>query len=134
MFRIIYYVRSSQLDVDGDIMRQRFIDEFRLYEEKLLKNTERDYFYRHRANDTLRNLYFRVVKWICTTVVGYMTRFHNQEKETTAKGADTKSAPQIGKKVPLSTVNALYKMKEYYVPVYDAVSYDVELLCIACKL
>ena len=25
-------------------------------------------------------------------------------------------------------------MKDYYVPVYDVVSYDVELLCIACKL
>ena len=37
-------------------------------------------------------------------------------------------------RVPLTTVHALYKMKEFYVPVYDAVSYDVDLLCIACKM
>ena len=69
---------------------------------------------------------------ICTTVVAYMTRFHTEE--TTTRVADVKTAPQSGKRVPLSTVHALYKMKEYYVPVYDAVSYDVELLCTVCKL
>ena len=63
-----------------------------------------------------------------------MTRFHSQETEATVRAADTKSTPQSGKKVPLSTIDALYKMKEYYFPVYDAVSYDVDLLCIACKL
>ena len=88
--------------------RQRFVDEFRLYEETLFRTTERDHFHRHRPNDTLGNLYFRVVEWICTTVVGYMRRFHSRETEATARGADTTSAPQSGKKVPLSTVHALY--------------------------
>ena len=60
-------------------MRQRFVDEFRIYEEKLFRNSEREHFHRHRSNDTLGNLYFRVTESICTTVVMCMTRFHNQE-------------------------------------------------------
>ena len=114
------------------MMRQRFVDEFRLYKDKLFTDIERDHFHCHRANDTLGDLYFRVVEMICTKVVAYMTWFHSEE--TATRVADVKNASQIGKRVPLSTVHALYKMKEYYVPVYDAVSYDVELLCIACKL
>ena len=114
MFCFIYYCRSSQSDVDADMMRQRFVDEFRLYEDKLFTDTERDHFHHHGANDTLGDLYFRVVEVICTTVVAYMTRFHTEN-----------TAPQNGKRVPLSTIHALYKMKEYYVPVHDAVSYDV---------
>ena len=69
------------------MMRQRFVDEFRVYEEKLFRNIDRDHFHRHRANDTLGNLYFRVVECMCTTVVMCMTRFHAQEiaEDTTTK-------------------------------------------------
>ena len=139
MSHFIYYFRPSQSEVDDDMMRQRFVDEFRIYEEKLFRDSEREHFHRHRANDTLGNLYFRVTEFICTVVVTYMTRFHEQEIDSAAAvpsrnnrggGGEQKS----GQKIPLSTVHALYKMMEYYVPVYDAVTYDVELLCVACKL
>ena len=141
--RFIYYCRSSQSDVSADMMKQRFVDEYRVYEDTLFKTTERDYFHRNRGeHDTLAHLYLRVVEWICTTVVGYMRRFHTLETTAiaaaaaaaAARGAETTAPPHRGKKVPLSTVHALYKMKEYYIPIYDAVSYDVELVCIACRL
>ena len=110
-------------------MKQRFVDEYRLYEDSLFTLRERDHFHCSRGDhDTLGHLYFRVVEWICTTVVGCMRRFHTLEKKYST------AIPAAPKKVPLSTVHALYKMKEYYVPIYDAVSYDVELLCIACRL
>ena len=129
--RFIYYRRSSQSDVDVDRMKQRFVDEYRLYEDSLFTLRERDHFHRIRGeHDTLGHLYFRVVEWICTTVVACMRRFHTLEK----KFATTAISAAAPKKVPLSTVHALYKMKEYYVPIYDAVSYDVELLCTACRL
>ena len=129
--RFIYYRRSSQTDVDVDRMKQRFVDEYRLYKDTLFTLRERDHFHRSRGDhDTLGHLYFRVVEWICTKVVGCMRRFHTLEKKSAA-AIPAAAAP---KKVPLSTVHALYKMKEYYVPIYDAVSYDVELLCIACRL
>ena len=128
----IYHFRSSQSEVDDDMMRQRFVDEFRIYEEKLFKDSEREHFHRHRSNDTLGNLYFRVTEFICTTVVMCMTRFHNQEIGSAA--AASMNTRMSGQKIPLSTVHALYKMMEYYVPVYDVVSYDVDLLCTACKL
>ena len=127
-------------DVDDDMMRRRFVDEFRLYEENLFRIIDRDQYHHHRADDTLGNLYFRVVECMCTTVVVCMTRFHAQEIDTAGRiptADDTKSggAPQrSGQKFPLSTVHALYKMMEYYVPVYHAVSYDVDLLCTVCKL
>ena len=132
--RFIYYFRSSQSDVDVDMMKQRFVDEYRLYEDTLFTLRERDHFHRSRGDhDTFGHLYFRVVEWICTTVVGCMRRFHTLEKKwATATSAAAAADPP--KKVPLSTVHALYKMKEYYVPIYDAVSYDVELLCIACRM
>ena len=87
MSQFIYYCRPSKSDVDDDMMRQRFVDEFRVYEEKLFRNIDRDHFHRHRANDTLGNLYFRVVECMCTTVVMCMTRFHAQEiaEDTTTK-------------------------------------------------
>ena len=132
----IYYCRPppSESDVDADGMKQRFVEEYRTYEDALFTVRERDYFHRSRGDhDTLGHLYFRVVEWICTTVVGCMTRFHTLEKKwmTTLTSAATAASKQ---KVPLFAVHALYKMKEYYVPLYDAVSYDVELLCIACRL
>ena len=140
--RFISFARSSPSDVDADTLMQRFVDEYRLYEEKLFKIIERDHLHRHRANDTLGNLYFRVVEGICTTMVGCMARFHAQEMEAAGDGRQT--IPRCtgsatherngGQKIPLSTVHALYKMMEYYVPVYDAVSYDVDLLCTVCKL
>ena len=124
----------SQSDVDVDTMKQRFVEEYRKYEDALFTLLERDHFHRSRGDhDTLGHLYFRVVEWICTTVVGCMRRFHALEKKWAAEAAAT-CAASASKKVPLSTVHALYKMKEYYVPIYDAVSYDVELLCIACRL
>ena len=126
----IYYCRSSQSDVDRDMMKQRFVDEYRLYEDAVFTLRERDHFHRSRGDhDTLGHLYFRVVEWICTTVVGCLRRFYTLETKTSA--AAIAADP---KKVPLSAVHALYKMKEYYIPIYDAVSYDVELLCIACRL
>ena len=118
------------------MMRQRFVDEFRLYEDRLFRNTDRDHFHCNRPNDTLGNLYFRVTESMCTTVVVCMTRFHAQEiaaDDSTATIARQRSGQQQ-QKVPLSTVHALYKMMEYYIPVYDAVSYDVDLLCTVCKL
>ena len=126
-------------------MEQRFVDEFHIYEEKLFRDSEREHFHRHRANDTFGNLYFRVTEFICTTVVMCMTRFHEQEIDSAAAAASTNKGGgggggggdgehRSGQKIPLSTVHALYKMMEYYVPVYDAVSYDVDLLCTACKL
>ena len=143
MSQFIYYFRPSQSEVDNDMMRQRFVDEFRIYEEKLFRDSEREHFHRHRSNDTFGNLYFRVTESICTTVVMCMTRFHNQELDSAAAAFKNnrgggrgggKEATTSGQKIPLSTVHALYKMMEYYVPVYDAVSYDVDLLCTACKL
>ena len=137
MSRFIYYFRPSKSDVDGDMMRQRFVDEFRVYVEKLFRIIDRDHYHHHQANDTLGNLYFHVVECMCTTVVMCMTRFHAQEIDAAkaAVNTTTKSAPQrSGQKVPLSTVHALYNMMEYYVPVYDAVSYVVDLLCTVCKL
>ena len=119
-------------------MRQRFVDEFRIYEEKLFRDSDREHFHRHRANDTLGNLYFRVTEFICTTVIKCMTRFYDQETNLAAAAAAAASINRgrqtSGQKIPLSTVHALYKMMEYYVPVYDAVSFDVDLLCTACKL
>ena len=115
------------------MMRQRFVDEFRFYENKLFRSTERDHFHCYRPNDTLGNLYFRVTESMCTTVVTCMTRFHVQEIATD-DSIGTSTRERSGQKVPLSTVHALYKMMEYYVPVYDAVSYDVDLLCTVCKL
>ena len=116
------------------MMRQRFVDEFCVCEEKLFRNTERDHFHHHRANDTLGNLYFRVIECMCTTVVACMTRFHAQEMIGSAAAMKSIRQRTSGQKIPLSTVHALYKMMEYYVPVYDAVSYDVDLLCTVCKL
>ena len=131
MSHFIYYRRPSKSDVDDDMMRQRFADEFRVYEEKLFKTIDRDHFHQHRRNDTLANLYFRIVECMCTTVVVCMTQFHAQEMESAGRIADTTTSST---KIPLSTVHALYKMMEYYVPVYDAVSYDVDLLYTVCKL
>ena len=111
--------------------RQKFVTKFRTYEETLFKPTERDHFNYRQSNDTLGNLYFRVVEWLCTRVVASMVRFHTLEKRPNKKDNTPPRAPH---KVPLSTVHALYKMKEFHVPVYDAVSYDVDLLCIVCKL
>ena len=129
----IYFARSSPTDVDADTMKQRFVDEYRLYEETVFKIIERDHLHRHRDNDTLGNLYFRVVEGICTTMVGCMTRFHAQEiEDATVQSA---AAPMRSRmKVPLSTVHALYKMMEYYVPIYDVVSYDVDLVCTVCTV
>ena len=132
MSQFIYYFRPSQSDVNDDMMRQRFVDEFRLYEEKLFRDPDREHFHRHRANDTFGNLYFRVVESMCTTVVMCMTRFHAQEIDVKNRGGGGRRGG--GQKIPLSTVHALYKMMEYYVPVYDAMSYDVDLLCTVCKL
>ena len=73
MSQFIYYFRPSQSEVDDDMMRQRFVDEFRIYEEKLFRDSDWEHFHRHRANDTLGNLYFRVTEFICTTVVMCMT-------------------------------------------------------------
>ena len=123
------HFRPSQSDDDGDMMRQRFVDEFRLYENKLFRSVDRDNFHRYRPNDTLGNLYFRVTESMCTTVVMCMTRFHAREI-----ASDDSTATITRQKVPLSTVHALYKMMEYYIPVYDAVSYDVDLLCTVCNL
>ena len=118
------------------MMRQRFVDEFCIYEDKLFRIIERDHFHRYRVNDTLGHLYFRVVECMCTTVVMCMTRFHAQEivEDTTTTTKSTRQRTSGQQKIPLSTVHALYKMMEYYVPVYDAVSYDVDLLCTVCKL
>ena len=127
------HFRPAQSDDDDDMMRQRFVDEFRLYEDRLFRNTERDNFHCYRPNDTLANLYFRVTESMCTTVVMCMTRFHAQEIAAIAP-ITNKGGREGGEKIPLSTVHALYKMMEYYVPVYDDMSYDVDLLCTVCKL
>ena len=124
------HFRPSQSDDDDDMMRQRFVDEFRLYEDRLFKSADRKHFHRHRPNDTLGNLYFRITESMCTTMVMCMTRFHAQEIAAIAPPITSKG----GEKVPLSTVHALYKMMEYYVPVYDDMSYDVDLLCTVCKV
>ena len=117
------------------MMSQRFVDEFRLYEDKLFRDPVREHYHRHREDDTFGNLYFRVVESMCTTVVMCMTRFHDQEIDSAAAAAaSTNRGGGGGQKIPLSTVHALYKMMEYYVPVYDAMSYDVDLVCTVCKL
>ena len=136
MSHFIYYFRPSQSEVDDDMMRQRFVDEFRIYEDKLFRISERDNIHRYRVNDTLGHLYARVVECMCTTVVMCMTPFHAQEiaEDTTTTTKSTRQRTTGQQKIPLSTVHALYKMMEYYVPVYDAVSYDVDLLCTVCKL
>ena len=131
--QFIYYFRPSQSDVDGDMMKQRFVDEFRLYEDKLFRDPVREHYHRHREDDTFGNLYFRVVESMCMTVVMCMTRFHEQKIDSAAAAASTNRGGG-GQKIPLSTVHALYKMMEYYVPVYDAMSYDVNLVCTVCKL
>ena len=130
MSHFIYYFRSSGSDVDGDGERQRFVNEFHLYEDKLFKSDEREHLASHRSNDTLGNLYFRLVEWLCMRMVPCMFRFHERQKIVNRK--DNK-APTMAR-VPLSAVHSLYKMEEFYVPVYDAVSYDVDMLCIACKM
>ena len=114
------------------MMRQRFVDEFRLYEDKLFRAPVREHYHRHREDDTFGNLYFRVVESMCTTVVMCMTRFREQEIDSVAAASTNREGG--GRKIPLSTVHALYKMMEYYVPVYDAMSYDVDLVCTVCKL
>ena len=88
-----------------------------------------------------------MVEYICTRTVACMSLIHNNEKKSTSAAAllqlarqnsdteavnDTENPPTM--RVPLSAVHAVYMMKEFYIPVYDAVSYDVDLLCIACKM
>ena len=53
-----------------------------------------------------------------------------QQKEV--KAVRTKTTNK--KKIPLATVYALYEMKEFYISVYDPVSYVVDLLCLVCDI
>ena len=88
---------------------------------------------------TLRYLFFRVTAEICSTIVFYMNWFseeegHTQSVQVGASKSTKKQQQQKSTTTPRDTALALYKMKEFYIPVPDRSSYDQELLCYVCKL
>jgi len=86
----------------------------------------------------LRYLFFRVTVDICNAVVQYMNWVSEEEAKTiyqSVQSAATKAQQQQQqKRVPKPTVLALYKMKEFCIPVYDRPSFDQDMLCYVCKL
>ena len=88
---------------------------------------------------TIRYLFFRVTAEICSTIVFYMNWFseeegHHQSVQVGANKSTKKQQHQKSTPTPRDTALALYKMKEFYIPVPDRPSYDQELLCYVCKL
>ena len=86
---------------------------------------------------TLRYLFFRVTAEICSTIVFYMNWFSEEDGHQGIQSAASKAKKHQQQKstpTPRDTALALYKMKEFYIPVPDRSSYDQELLCYVCKL
>ena len=88
---------------------------------------------------TIRYLFFRVTAEICSTIVFYMNWFseeegHHQSVQVGANKSTKKQQQQKTTPTPRDTALALYKMKDFYIPVPDRSSYDQELLCYVCKL
>ena len=86
---------------------------------------------------TLRYLFFLVTAEICSTIVQYMNWFSEEEGHQSIQSAASKAKKHQQQKstpTPRATALALYKMKEFYIPVPNRSSYDQELLCYVCKL
>ena len=64
--------------VDEEVSVQRFVDEFRRYEEKLFCNAEKDMF--TRLPQTVAQVYFQVVETLCSHIVSSMFQFGTAEQ------------------------------------------------------
>ena len=125
---------SDSLDAHSQFMRQ-----FRTYEDTL-RRTGKTHISLQPELATLRYLFFRVTVDICNAVVQYMNWFSEEEAQTIYSAQQQQSAATKAKQqqqqthVPKPTVLALYKMKEFYIPVYNRSSFDQDMLCYVCKL
>ena len=124
------------LPVNPDEQAQ-FMREFKQY-EATLRGTAAINIPLQPESATLRYLFFRVTAEICSTIVQYMNWFSEEEAkvvhQSIQSAASKAQKEQQQKSAPRPTVLALYKMKEFYIPVCNRSSYDQDLLCYVCKL
>ena len=124
------------LPVDPD-EQPHFLNEFYNY-ERAVRRTAAVNIPLQPESATLRYLFFRVTAEICSTIVFYMNWFSDEEGhqivQVGASKSNKKQQQQRSASTPRDTALALYKMKEFYIPVPDRASYDQELLCYVCKL
>ena len=123
------------LPVDPD-EQPHFLHQFYNY-ERAVRRTAAVNIPLQPESATLRYLFFRVTAELCSTIVFYMNWFSEEEGHQSIQPAASKAKKQQQQKsiiTPRDTALALYKMKEFYIPVPDRPSYDQELLCYVCKL
>ena len=123
------------LPVDPD-EQAHFMREFYKY-EGAVKRTAAVNIPLKPESATLRYVFFRVTAEICSTIVFYMNWFSEEEgHKSIQQSAASKARKHQQQKItptPRDTALALYKMKEFYIPVPNRSSYDQELLCYVCK-
>ena len=124
------------LPVNPDEQAQ-FIRQFKKY-EAAVRRTATVNIPLQPESTTLRYLFFRVTAEICSTIVQYMNWFTEEEAKVVFQyiqsAASKAQKEQQQKSTPRPTVLALYKMKEFYIPVCNRSSFDQELLCYVCKV
>ena len=115
----------------------QFIRQFRKYEDTI-RRTASTTITLQPESATLRYLFFRVTVDICNTIVQYMNWFTEEEAklvyQSIQSAASKARKEQQQKSAPRPTVLALYKMKEFYIPVCNRSSFDQDLLCYVCKV
>ena len=123
--------------IDSNDEQYNFITQFHNYEDAL-RRTAKVSITLDAESATLRYLFFRVTAEICRTIVQYMNWFTEEEAQlvfqSIQSAASKAQKEQNQKRAPRSTVLALYKMKEFYIPVPNRSSFDQDLLCYVCKL
>ena len=122
------------LPVDPD-EQPHFLNEFYKY-ERAVRRTAAVNTPLQPESATIRYLFFRVTADICSTIVQYMKWFSEEEGHQSIQSAASKAKKHQQQKsiTPRPTAIALYKMKEFYIPVPNRSSFDQELLCYVCKL